>query len=72
MSNQRYEISLPFAKSKKTTGIRRNEFCSQDAIVARTALGGNRNLQVDKLVCTGCGMCVATCPVDEITLECLA
>lgn len=46
------------------------EECEYDAIVAGTAPGGQRKVQVDKLVCTGCGMCIATCPVDEITLEC--
>lgn len=46
------------------------EECEYDAIVARQSSGGQRKVQIDKLVCTGCGMCIATCPVDEITLEC--
>jgi len=46
------------------------EECEYDAIVARSAPGGTKSFEIDKLVCTGCGMCIATCPTDEITLEC--
>jgi ferredoxin-type protein NapF len=51
------------------TCVRCIETCEYDAIVARPALGGRIKMQINHLACTGCGMCISTCPADEISLE---
>ena len=42
------------------------EQCDPGAISFKLALGGVANAQVDATVCTGCGECIAPCPVDAI------
>ena len=44
------------------------EQCDPGAISFKLALGGVANAQVDATVCTGCGECIAPCPVDAINL----
>jgi len=51
------------------TCVRCIEACEYDAIVARPALGGRTKMQINHQACIGCGMCISTCPVDEISLE---
>jgi len=45
------------------------EECEYDAIVARPALGGRMKMHIDAMACTGCGICIKTCPVDAISLN---
>lgn len=45
------------------------EECEYDAIVARPALGGRMKMHIDAIACTGCGICIKTCPVDAILLN---
>lgn len=63
------EISVSCLAKQGTSCVRCIEECEYDAIVARPALGGKTNLQIDASVCTGCGMCISTCPVDSIQLK---
>lgn len=42
--------------------------CEPRAIRFRPALGGRYTAHVDGAACTGCGACVAPCPVQAITL----
>jgi len=65
-------ISDNCLSKRGTSCVRCIEECEYDAIVARPALGGRTKMQIDHTVCTGCGMCIATCPVNEISLECPA
>lgn len=44
------------------------DFCDERAIRFRPALGGKVQMQLDSSLCTGCGFCVAPCPVDAISL----
>ncbi|RLQ87923.1 ferredoxin-type protein NapF [Notoacmeibacter ruber] len=43
-----------------------DDACPQAAIMARPQLGGATRIEVDFDVCTGCGACVAICPVKAI------
>lgn len=45
------------------------EACDARALRFRPQLGGVWRLQVDRSACTGCGACVAPCPVGAITLR---
>lgn len=51
-----------------TNCVRCIEECEYDAIVAKPTLGGRINMRVDHSACSGCGMCISTCPVNEISL----
>ena len=44
------------------------DFCDSRAIRFRPALGGKVQMQLDSSLCTGCGFCIAPCPVDAIYL----
>jgi ferredoxin-type protein NapF len=63
------EISESCLAKRGTSCVRCIEECEYDAIVATPLLGGRTRLQVDTTVCTGCGMCVATCPTNVISLN---
>ena len=52
-----------------TSCVRCIEECEFDAIVAKPALFGRTDMQVNNTDCNGCGMCISTCPVNAITLE---
>ena len=52
-----------------TSCVRCIEECEHDAIVAKPMLGGRSKMQIDNLVCTGCGMCVGICPVNAVSME---
>jgi len=65
-------ISESCLAKRGTSCVRCVEECEYDAILARPALGGRTRMQVDHIACTGCGMCIATCPVKEISMECPA
>lgn len=43
--------------------------CDARALRFVPARGGMAQLKVDSAACTGCGDCVAVCPVDAITLR---
>lgn len=45
------------------------DFCDQGAIRFRLQPGGRASPELDTGQCNGCGGCVATCPVDIISLE---
>jgi ferredoxin-type protein NapF len=42
--------------------------CHLDAIHFRPQLGGGSAITVDRAACTGCGACVAPCPVGAVTI----
>ena len=42
--------------------------CERGAIRFRLVVGGSAVPEVDDAACTGCGACVAPCPVDAITI----
>ena len=44
------------------------EQCEPRAIRFKPALGGQSLPSLDETLCTGCGACVAPCPVDAITI----
>jgi len=45
------------------------ETCDQRAITIVPGLGGRSKLHMDVQSCSGCGMCIATCPVGAIALQ---
>ncbi len=45
------------------------EFCEADAIRFRLSAGGAALPIVDDAACTGCGACVAPCPVDAVAVR---
>jgi ferredoxin-type protein NapF len=45
------------------------DVCEAAAIRFRPQLGGRAILQIDTDACTGCGACVAACPVDVLMME---
>ncbi|WP_299356909.1 ferredoxin-type protein NapF [uncultured Shimia sp.] len=44
------------------------DHCDSRAIRFRPALGGQVRMDLDASLCTGCGFCVAPCPVNAISL----
>ena len=44
------------------------EFCDEQAIRFRPAIGGVSKPETDYELCTGCGACVAVCPSEAITI----
>lgn len=44
------------------------ERCDAQAITFKLAVGGRANPIVDPAHCTGCGACIAPCPVDAIDI----
>lgn len=44
------------------------DHCDERVIRFRPALGGRSTMQLDASLCTGCGFCVAPCPVNAISL----
>ncbi len=45
------------------------DVCEAAAIRFRLQLGGRALPDIDTGACTGCGACVAACPVDVLTME---
>lgn len=45
------------------------ERCEQDAIRSWPALRGRSRMETDKDSCTGCGACIAPCPVNAISMQ---
>jgi len=66
------EISAACLAKRGTACVRCVEVCEYDAIVAMPALGGRTEMHIDAMACTGCGMCIATCPVNAMALNNLA
>lgn len=52
--------------------VRCIEECEYDAIVAKPVLGGRLKMHINHQPCTGCGICISTCPVEAISLKNLA
>ncbi|MEO5323040.1 ferredoxin-type protein NapF [Mesorhizobium sp. CC13] len=46
--------------------------CPQTAIALRPRIGGPFLPQLDKTACTGCGACIAPCPVQAISVSPMA
>jgi ferredoxin-type protein NapF len=44
------------------------EVCEAGAIRFRPQLGGGSSPSIDVAACTGCGACVAPCPVEAVTI----
>ncbi|MCP4047714.1 MAG: ferredoxin-type protein NapF [Gammaproteobacteria bacterium] len=65
-------ISNMCLAKRGTSCVRCVEECEHNAITARLALGGRSKMQINPQTCTGCGMCISTCPVEALTLENLA
>ena len=42
--------------------------CDADALRFRPRLGGGSHVRVEQASCTGCGACVASCPVGALTV----
>jgi len=49
--------------------IRCIEECEYDAIISRPAVGGKAEMEIRSSICTGCGMCYATCPANAISFS---
>ena len=45
------------------------EYCESRAITFRLAVGGDAIPEIDTVLCTGCGACVAPCPVNAVRVE---
>ncbi len=63
------DISAACLAKRGTACVRCIEACEVTAIVATPALGGCTDMRIDAAACTGCGMCVATCPTSAISLS---
>lgn len=49
--------------------MRCTEVCEEDAIAARPAAGGHIDIHIDATACSGCGACIAGCPVGAIEMR---
>lgn len=45
------------------------EYCEAGAIRFRLAVGGAATPEIDRDLCSGCGACVAPCPVDAVAVN---
>jgi ferredoxin-type protein NapF len=45
------------------------DVCEPRALRFRLAVGGRAEPEIDLAACTGCGACVAPCPVDAVRME---
>lgn len=45
--------------------------CAERALRFKPALGGNASIQIDSSLCSGCGACMASCPVNAVKLQAL-
>lgn len=66
--NWKAEISDDCLSSKGVHCRACQDFCDERAIRFQLVPGGHADLKFDAATCTGCGFCVAPCPVDAISL----
>lgn len=43
--------------------------CEPEAIILKPGLAGNVTASIDQSLCTACGACIASCPVDAIKIH---
>jgi ferredoxin-type protein NapF len=65
----RARISSACLAQRGTYCVRCVEECEHGAITALPAVGGRTKMRVNSAHCTGCGACVAHCPVDAVRME---
>ncbi len=65
----RARISQACVEPKGVTCRRCEEACDAAAIRFRPKLGGGATPSIDLELCTGCGACVAPCPVKAIAMN---
>ncbi|WP_081894675.1 ferredoxin-type protein NapF [Ruegeria halocynthiae] len=72
LSNWPWRASLSAASCLSMNGVSCRvcqDNCEHNAISFRLQQGGRAEPSLDTDTCTGCGACVALCPVDAVTLE---
>jgi ferredoxin-type protein NapF len=65
----RARISESCISAKGVTCRVCGDFCEAGAIRFRLAVGGDAVPEIDTALCTGCGACVAPCPVNAVRID---
>ena len=66
--NLKVTVAPTCLEAKSITCRACGEACETRAIRFFLRVGGGADLRLDQDICTGCGACVAVCPVDAVTI----